>query len=750
MDHQDARGGFHRAGPYTLLSRQTTVSGAEVFAARSADGRLVTVTVATPELAAAPGFRDRLRETLDVVRTVSGAFVAPVLDADPDASAPWLATEFMAGVPLRQAVERHGPLPEPALRSLADGIARTLAAVHAAGTVHGDVSPDSVLLVMDGPRIAALGFGGAATDAQTASPTSDMFALGATVLFAASGHEPSVAGAVRETPAAATPEADLGVLPLSLREVIGGCLYPEAQARPTAQQLIDYLRRQELPVPEGSWLPPAVTASLAAVIAAAGSPQSADAGHGQEPPARGAGTGVSRRKVVLALAGSAAVLGGVTAAALSAAKSPSPASGSLPGGHRPTTPASPTTARTTSSPSPSSPKAPQLITLAAPDARPAWTTTGKHAVTCLAASDTVVMAVTATATFFMDVSTGKPAFPAQDTTAAYVPADQMYPTAYAGGVFYLLCDTPHDFGLLAAFDSADGKVKWANRMTSADTGGSTYIARYVAVSANTVYVCGQLDRTSSAPDGPRTGYIRAFDAATGKGLWQVKGTDIDNVLVPPTGSRLLAASAVPGRKTGQVQMIDAGHKGARGWRTPIANGAYYFNPGWPLTCYAAGLFVFAGGEGNTLFAVDPATGAPKWHQRFDAKSGDLVELGNPFPSLDGVTVYVPVGSDLAALSAADGALLWVATLTGGGGDGTADMFKASIRMSGRSAWCSADTVFATDEAKTLWAIDAATGKARWKYTDPGQPDVGFQWTVGGDRVFIASNLTLTAIPAHGG
>jgi outer membrane protein assembly factor BamB len=195
-------------------------------------------------------------------------------------------------------------------------------------------------------------------------------------------------------------------------------------------------------------------------------------------------------------------------------------------------------------------------------------------------------------------------------------------------------------------------------------------------------------------------------------------------------------------------MIDAGRKGARGWNVSVPDDAYYFSAGWPLTCYAAGLFLFGGGNGDTLFAVDAATGSEKWHQRFDAKNGDQVRIGAPFSSPDGATVYVPVGSDLAALATADGTIQWVATLDGASDIGISNAFNASSRLSGRSAQCSADTVFATDTAKTLWAIDAATGRARWKYRDPGQPDVGFLWTVGGDHVFIASHLTLTAIAAH--
>ncbi|MFD7715898.1 PQQ-binding-like beta-propeller repeat protein [Streptomyces sp. NPDC059814] len=293
-------------------------------------------------------------------------------------------------------------------------------------------------------------------------------------------------------------------------------------------------------------------------------------------------------------------------------------------------------------------------------------------------------------------------------------------------------------------------MKWATKLAVADSGGGMYLSYYVAVAGNTVYECGNLSDTSRSfsAKSPSTGYIRAFNAATGKELWRVKGTDINNVLVPPSGSHLLATSAVPGKKPGRVQMIDAGRKGARGWKVSVPHAAFYFTNGWPLTCYADGLFLFAGGNGNTLFAVDAATGSEKWHQRFDAKNGDQVQIGAPFSSLDGATVYVGVGSDLVALATTDGTIQWVAKLDGSNDMGGSNLFNASLRLGGKDAQCSADTVFATDSAKTLWAIDAATGRARWKYNDPGQPDVGFKWTVGGDHVFIASHLTMTAIAAH--
>ncbi|MFI0980874.1 PQQ-binding-like beta-propeller repeat protein [Streptomyces sp. NPDC021093] len=739
MNHPGTEG-TQRIGPYVLLQRERTVGGSELFAARTDEGLLVTVTVVGPERAAGPGFRHRFRATVQASRTLSGAFLVPIVDADADAPVPWLATRFTAGLSLRHVVDRHGALAEPALRVLADGLARALATLHEAGTVHGEVDPDSVLLTMDGPRISVLGMPEPA-GSPASSPTDDIFALGSTVLFAASGGE-----------------QDTGALPASLREVIGGCLYPEPADRPTAEQLVDYLEHQDLPAPAGSWLPAAVTADMAAAAASVGSATGGGArGPVPPPPVPAAGTGVSRRNLIIGLAGGAALLGGAAAAlAFSGDSSPAP-EGRAGGPGTSARPAPPSGLRSPSAPSapPSSADGPEPVVLAGPDAAEAWSRAGKYAPNCLEASDKVIMVVGKKATSFLDAATGNRAFDSLNTASDSGTGLFRYPTAYVDGVFYLLCDTPSQSGLLAAFDAASGKAKWAINLAAGDPGGakliSKYRSNYVAAAGNTVYVCGQVrefDGKFSAEE-PTTGYIRAFNATTGKRLWQVEGTDINNVLVPPSGSRLLAASAVPAKKPGRVQMIDAGRKGARGWKVSVPHASSYFTMGWPLTCYAAGLFLFAGGTGNTLFAVDTATGSEKWHQRFEAKNGDQVHIGTPFSSLDGTTVYVPVGGDLVALATADGTARWVATLDGAGDMGGANLFKASLTLGGRNAQCSADTVFATDSAKTLWAIDAATGRARWKYSDSSQPDVGFLWTVGGDRVFVASHLTITAIAAHG-
>ncbi|WP_219151423.1 PQQ-binding-like beta-propeller repeat protein [Amycolatopsis sp. TNS106] len=708
MDKLEA-GDLQQAGPYSLIGKWGTAGAGEIFVGRSDDGRVVLVTVVKPEVAAAPEFRERFRARVEAARAVSGDFIAPMVDADPDAQPPWSATAFVRGLPLRRAVNRYGRLAEPALRKVVAGLAQAMTRIHADGLIHADVGPDSVLLTVNGPCISAFG------TVDAGSPMDDMFDLGATVLFAASGSElERVRGAELDTVTSA--------LPTSLREVIGGCMDPDPSRRPTAEQVVDYLDRQDLPFPSGNWLPVELTAEIEVLAAATES--------------RTVGGKISRRHMIVGLAGGALLIGGAAAATVAFSSedlSPTPAGPSV----------------RTPSPATSSTGEPTPVILDAPDATKAWTAAGGSAPTYLEASDKVVMIVTDQTTAFVDASTGKPALRALNSTSMFGSNDWS-PTTYAGGVFYYLCDLPGGRHTVAAVDGTTGDAKWATSMAMSDAGSaSTYHARYVAASGNTVYVCGRVQSRTSSTSEETTGYIRAFDGATGKGLWRVEGTDINNVLVPPSGSHLLAASSVPRGQAGQVQMIDAGKQGARGWKTAIPKAAYYFNTGWPLTCYAAGLFFFAGGSGGTLFAVDAATGVEKWHQPFEANSGDQVRLGSLTASLDGTTIYVPVGSDLAAVSSADGTLKWVARLTGASRIGGSNMFNASLRTTGKSAQCSADTVFVTDTAKTLWAIDAATGKARWKYNDPGQPDLGFKWTVGGDHVFIASNLTLTAISTHG-
>ena len=149
-------------GPYQLLGRLGAGGMGRVFLGMSAAGRPVAVKIVHAELAADPEFRARFSSEVAAARKVSGLFTALVVDADVDAPVPWLATAYVAGPSLSEAVRSRGPLTAGSLLALAAGLAKSLTAIHAAGVVHGDLKPSNVLLAPDGPRVIDFGISQAA------------------------------------------------------------------------------------------------------------------------------------------------------------------------------------------------------------------------------------------------------------------------------------------------------------------------------------------------------------------------------------------------------------------------------------------------------------------------------------------------------------------------------------------------------------------------------------------------------------
>jgi serine/threonine protein kinase len=250
-----------RIGKYVLLGRLGSGGMGEVFLGRSLAGRLVAVKVIHSMLARDRDFRARFAREVVAARLVSGAFTAPVIDADPEAALPWLATSYIAGPSLAQAVGEHGPLPVPAVLALAAGLAEGLSAVHEAGVIHRDLKPSNVLLAHDGPRLIDFGISQAADFSHVTltgmvvgtpgfmspeqalgdqvGPPSDIFSLGAVLVFAATGEGPYGTGSpVARQMRAVNFAPRLDEVPAELRPLIERCLAQDPADRPAASQFL--------------------------------------------------------------------------------------------------------------------------------------------------------------------------------------------------------------------------------------------------------------------------------------------------------------------------------------------------------------------------------------------------------------------------------------------------------------------------------------------------------------------------------
>jgi eukaryotic-like serine/threonine-protein kinase len=279
LDPNDPR----RIGDYRLLGVLGAGGMGKVYLGRNPGGRTVAVKVIRPDLIDAE-FRARFRREVAAAQRVGGAFTAPVLDADVDARAPWLATGYVAGISLTDAVAQFGPFAEPALLALAHGLAEALVAVHAAGIVHRDLKPSNVMLAIDGPKVIDFGIARVIEDSaltttgkflgspgfmcpeqvsgETLSPACDVFALGGVLTFAAAGHGPfGTAEVMQMLWRIVYEQPRIEPVPASLRPLVASCLAKDPAARPTPDQVLSKLA--DIGAPERSgWLPPQVVAHI--------------------------------------------------------------------------------------------------------------------------------------------------------------------------------------------------------------------------------------------------------------------------------------------------------------------------------------------------------------------------------------------------------------------------------------------------------------------------------------------------------
>ncbi|MCK9896379.1 protein kinase [Frankia sp. AgB32] len=258
-----------QVGPYRLQNRIGAGGMGTVYLGFAPDQRAVAVKVAAEELAEDAEFRRRFEREVHAALRVRGHAVAAVLDADTDAPAPWMVTEYVEGISLAEAVRARGRLERHLVRGLAVGLADALVAIHAAGVVHRDLKPSNILLAWDGPKVIDFGVAHL-TDSSTLTRTghvigtlawmspeqmrgetsdssADVFAWANCVTYAATGRHPFHADTPdqlalrvqRDTP-------DLNALPAYLLTAVSRALSKTPWQRPTAAALLAALVGREV------------------------------------------------------------------------------------------------------------------------------------------------------------------------------------------------------------------------------------------------------------------------------------------------------------------------------------------------------------------------------------------------------------------------------------------------------------------------------------------------------------------------
>ncbi|KOV59874.1 protein kinase domain-containing protein [Streptomyces sp. MMG1121] len=259
-----------RLGPYRVLGVLGEGGMGKVYVGQDGAGSLAAVKVLRPELAHDTNLAQRFLREAQAAQAVRSNGIANVLGAWTEGGRPWIATEFLAGLTLDQAVDTYGPLDEPALRALAAALARTLADIHAAGFIHRDLKPPNIVLTSAGPRVIDFGIArpehgltltttgqvpvtpgyGAPEQVlgQRVAPSADVFSLGAVLVYAATGrraYEGSHVAAVQY--AVVHEEPRLGGIEPKMRTLIAPCLAKDAAARPAPTQIV-----QAVAAPKGA------------------------------------------------------------------------------------------------------------------------------------------------------------------------------------------------------------------------------------------------------------------------------------------------------------------------------------------------------------------------------------------------------------------------------------------------------------------------------------------------------------------
>ncbi|MEU8892232.1 PQQ-binding-like beta-propeller repeat protein [Streptomyces sp. NPDC048442] len=702
-----------RIGPFEVLGRLGAGGMGLVYLARSASGRRVAIKTVRTELAEDQLFRVRFTREVEAARAVSGFYTAAVVDADPRAAVPWLATAYVPAPSLEEIVNECGPMPANAVRWLAAGIAEALQSIHGAGLVHRDLKPSNVLVVEDGPRVIDFGIASGvsntrltmtnvavgtpaymspeqARDSRSVTGASDVFSLGSTLVFAATGHAPFHGANPVETVFMLLREgADLDGLPDELRPLIDSCMGMEAALRPSPADLQAQLAPHLFSSggddsgTASAWLPTRATAMIEqrrgggrtvppAVVQPRRDPsppprpqspppyppprgdRGADPRTGQaSPPPPSYADGPVRlagAKVPIG-PGPRVADGHGAAAAAAVAEAAGPATGWVrpPGG-----------AALNGVPSPPgavAPQPPAAVPLQPSDGpsptgwRP-WRFRMSNDVwgTPAVAGDLVY--VTSFEVHALDVASGRRQFKTRDVAWAM---------AVSGGRIHA-----SDGPTLYALDAADGTERW--RLQTDAWVYSLKAARGTVVT------------------GTRGGGVQAWEASNGQKLWEVTGAQTD--FETPEAGPDVHGDTVYVWQDARLRALDS-RSGIERWSYPVGDAASCGGAPVRVTSAEDG-YVYVS-AGTRVLAIDQGSGHVRWH--FEAPA---VFLSAP--------AFAPGPA-----------------VTGGG-------------------------VYLADYLGTVYALDASTGKDRWRIATESRQSIEPVLVVGG-HVHVGSGSALYTLDA---
>lgn len=657
-----------------------------VHLARSASGLRLAVKVINIEFARDAEFRGRFKQEVAAARRVSGAFTAPVVDADPEADRPWMATLFIPGPTLAEHVKRNGSLSSAQLRQVMAGLAEALRDIHRAGVVHRDLKPSNVLLAEDGPKVIDFGISRPSDSElrtetgkligtppfmapeqfrrpREVGPAADIFALGSVLVHAATGRGPFDSDSPYVVAYQVVhDEPDLTDVPDDLAPLIARCLAKEPGERPTPDELMAELRHVSSLYDTQAFIPaqrapeppaeaPAEAPEEAPEEAWAGSAAAAGAGAGADSRERTTHVRGGKRRTPTGSGDGDGRRGDGTGSRAREAGSPGGGDAGSDG----------------SGSGRSSSRSRRRRLLAAAIGAVAVLAVGGALLAGLPGDDDGAgrrpgsapggertSAAGAFRPWVTKVGTGR---------------ESMAKCTY--GDEALLCAGP---GVLAgALDPRGGKARWTR---SAKAGADT--------TASAPVLSGGLVHTV-APD---SGQLAALDPATGRTRWKL------DVSVYGGGVRYAGDTVLLTSGDGTVTGID-GRTGDRLWRARVAGGAQ------PAFAYFGGELAYAttltsDGTGTQVVAVDPRTGDVRWRHRLDG-------------------LLTPVGTRKGTLwLTAENAYQETRSIVGytPGGD-KEQRIPLDLPLPSASAALHGDAVYLLAAGGALVAMDIEAGKQRW-------------------------------------